>query len=133
VIISAVNAALTVGLLVAIGIPHKITLTVFVFVFGLLPIVGNLISNTLVCLSALLVAGPLQVAAALVFLVFVHKLEYFLNSKIIGRVVHLPVLVTLLALLVGEAMFHVSGMILAVPVILFVRAELQTVTIGPRP
>jgi len=127
VIISAINAGLTFGLLVVLGIPHKVALTVMVFVFGLLPIVGNLISNTLICISALLSAGPIQVIAALVFLVVVHKLEYFLNSKIIGNVVKLPVLITLLGLIVGEALFRISGMILAVPIILFIRAQLRAV------
>jgi predicted PurR-regulated permease PerM len=33
----------------------------------------------------------------------------------------------LLGLIIGESLFHISGMILAVPVILFVRAELHAV------
>jgi predicted PurR-regulated permease PerM len=131
VVISLVNTALTLGLLLALGIPHKIALTVLVFVFGLVPIVGNLVSNTAICFAALIWAGPWQVLAALLFLVFVHKLEYFLNSKIIGNIVHLPMYLTLLGLIVGEELFRVSGMILAVPVILFARLELSAVRLAP--
>ncbi len=127
VVISLVNTVLTFGLLVALNIPHKVALTVLVFVFGLLPIVGNLISNTLICLSAFIWAGLLQVLVALAFLVIIHKLEYFLNGKIIGNIVKLPMSLTLLGLIVGEAMFGISGMILSIPVILFVRAELTAV------
>lgn len=130
VVIALVNAGLTAGLLLVLGIPHKIALTVLVFVLGLLPIVGNLISNTLVCLSALLWTGPVQVLAALAFLVVIHKLEYVLNGKIIGHTVKLPLYLTLLSLIVGELLFHISGMILAVPVILFVRTELAAVPVG---
>jgi predicted PurR-regulated permease PerM len=130
VVISLVNTGLTLGLLVALGIPHKVALTVLVFVFGLLPVVGNLISNTLICLSAFLWAGPVQVVAALVFLVVIHKLEYFLNGKIIGDIVKLPMALTLVGLIVGESLFHISGMILSIPIILFVRAELGTVKVG---
>ena len=126
-VIALINAGLTFGLLVVLGVPHKIALTVLVFVFGLLPIVGNLISNTIVCISALLWTGPLQVIAALVFLVLIHKLEYFLNGKIIGHIVKLPLYITLLSLIVGEALFHISGMILAIPVILLVREELSAI------
>ncbi len=129
VVISLVNTALTFGLLVALNIPHKVALTVLVFVFGLLPIVGNLISNTLICLSAFLWAGLVQLVAALVFLVVIHKLEYFLNGKIIGNIVKLPMSITLLALIVGEALFGISGMILSIPVILFARAELSAVRV----
>ncbi len=131
VIISLVNTALTVGLLLVLGIPHKIALTVLVFVFGLVPIVGNLVSNTAICFAALIWAGPWQVVAALVFLVLVHKLEYFLNSKIIGNIVHLPMYLTLLGLIVGEELFRVSGMILAIPVILFARVELSAIRLAP--
>jgi len=133
VIISLINAILTLGLLLVLGIPHKIALTVMVFVFGLLPIVGNLISNTLICISALLWAGLLQLIAALVFLVVIHKLEYFLNGKIIGNRVKLPMYITLLALIIGESLFHISGMILSIPVILFVRAELSAIKTNAGP
>ncbi len=131
VVISLVNTALTVVLLVALGIPHKVALTVLVFVFGLLPIVGNIISNTLICVSAFLWAGLVQVLAALAFLVVIHKLEYFLNGKIIGNIVKLPMSITLLALIVGEALFGISGMILSIPVILFARGELSGIRLAP--
>jgi predicted PurR-regulated permease PerM len=135
VVISLINAILTLGLLLVLGIPHKIALVVMVFVFGLLPIVGNLISNTLICISALLWAGFVQLVAALVFLVVIHKLEYFLNGKIIGNFVKLPMYITLLGLIIGESLFHISGMILSIPVILFVRAELSAIktNIGTSP
>jgi predicted PurR-regulated permease PerM len=129
VVISLINAGLTFGMLFLLGIPHKVALTVMVFVFGLLPVVGNLVSNTLVCVSAFLWTGPVQVVAALVFLVVIHKLEYFLNGKIIGHIVKLPMSITLMGLIVGEALFRISGMILAIPVILFVRAELTGVSV----
>jgi predicted PurR-regulated permease PerM len=127
VVISAINAVLTLCLLFVLGIPNKVALIVLVFVFGLLPIVGNLISNTLICISALLWSGLFQVVAALIFLVVIHKLEYFLNGKIIGNFVKLPMYITLLALIVGEALFHISGMILSIPVILFIRAEMNEI------
>lgn len=131
VVISLINTGLTLGLLVVLGIPHKAALTVMVFVFGLLPIIGNLISNTLICLSAFLWAGLVQVVAALAFLIVIHKLEYFLNGKIIGNVVKLPMYLTLLGLIVGEALFGISGMILSIPTILFVRAELGAIKVAP--
>jgi predicted PurR-regulated permease PerM len=127
VVISLINAVLTLGLLLVLGIPHKLALTVLVFIFGLLPIIGNIISNTLICLSALLWSGSIQVVAALVFLVIIHKLEYFLNGKIVGNIVKLPMYLTLLALILGEALFHISGMILSIPVLLFVRSELRQI------
>ena len=51
--------------------------------------------------------------AALAFLVLLHKLEYFLNSKIIGDRIKNPVWLTLIALIVGERFMGIPGMILA--------------------
>lgn len=41
-----------------------------------------------------------------------HKLEYFLNSKIIGDRIKNPVWLTLLALIIGERFMGIPGMIL---------------------
>ena len=44
---------------------------------------------------------------ALVFLIAIHKLEYFLNSKIIGERIRNPIWLTLLALIVGERLMGI--------------------------
>jgi predicted PurR-regulated permease PerM len=129
VIISIINTILTLAMLIILDIPHKIILTVFCFLFGLIPVVGNLISNTLICLAAFLWSGTWQAAVVLGFLVAIHKLEYFLNGKIIGHMVKIPMFITLLGLLVGEALFRIPGMILAVPVLLFIREEMKSIRI----
>jgi predicted PurR-regulated permease PerM len=132
-IISLINTTLTLGILVVLQIPHKITLMVLVFVFGLLPVIGNIISNTIICSAAFIWSGLWQVVAALIFLVGIHKLEYFLNSKIIGHFTSMPIYITLLALLIGEMLFHISGMIIAIPTILFIREELRAIQIHTKP
>jgi predicted PurR-regulated permease PerM len=58
-------------------------------------------------------------------LVGIHKLEYFLNSKIIGDIVHLPMVMTLLSLIVCEVLLGLVGLILAVPLVLYLRHELE--------
>lgn len=128
-IISLINTCLTLLILLLLQIPHKITLLVLVFIFGLLPVVGNIISNTIICSAAFIWSGVWQVVAALVFLVSIHKLEYFLNSKIIGHFTALPMYVTLMALLVGEMLFHISGMIIAVPMVIFIQQELANIKV----
>lgn len=129
-LISLINSILTLCMLFILNIPHKLTLTVFVFIFGLLPIVGNIISNTLICSAALIWTGMWQFFAALIFLIVIHKLEYVLNGKIIGHIVQLPMHITLLALILGEAFFHIPGMILAVPMVLFIREQLSSIQLN---
>lgn len=126
-LISLINSVLTLLLLIILQIPHKITLTVLVFIFGLLPIIGNIISNVLICSAALIWTGKWQFIISLIFLIVIHKLEYILNGKIISHFVALPMHITLLALVIGESLFHIPGMILAIPTVLFLREQLLLV------
>jgi predicted PurR-regulated permease PerM len=60
---------------------------------------------------------------ALIFLVVLHKLEYFLNSKIIGDRIRNPMWLTLLGLIVGEKLMGIPGMILAPVVLYYIKVE----------
>src|SRR6266550_3176308 len=81
--ISLINTMLTATFLFAVHMPHAPLLIAATLLCGLVPIVGNLVSNTIIVFIALTISLKLAIAA-LVFLVVIHKLEYFLNSKIIG-------------------------------------------------
>ena len=60
---------------------------------------------------------------AFVFLVLVHKLEYFLNSKIVGDRIKNPMWLTLLGLVLGEKLMGIPGMILAPVVLHYIKVE----------
>jgi predicted PurR-regulated permease PerM len=59
----------------------------------------------------------------LIFLVVIHKLEYFLNSKIVGNRIRNPFWLTLLALLVGEKLMGIPGMVLAPVILNYIKME----------
>ncbi|HXX95391.1 MAG TPA: AI-2E family transporter [Planctomycetota bacterium] len=116
--ISALNALFTaVFLLVALPsfgvvLPLHKTLVILTFVVGLIPVLGNLISNTAIVVIALGTSFGAAVAA-LVFLIVIHKLEYFLNAKIVGSHIHAKAWEILLAIICFEASFGLAGVILA--------------------
>lgn len=127
--ISAVNTLVTVLYLFAIlpiagvSLPFKTALTCLVFVAGLIPVVGNLISNTAVTIISLghsLTAG----VASLAFLVIVHKAEYFLNAKIIGSKINAKAFELLIVMLVFEHLFGVGGIVLAPVIYAYLKKEL---------
>ena len=70
--------------------------------------------------------------AALVFLIVVHKLEYFLNSKIIGQWIRNPVWLTLIGLVIGERLMGIPGLVLAPVVLNYIRVEMLKVEMPPR-
>jgi len=116
--ISALNTAFTAAyLLVALPIagihlPYAKTLVVVTFIAGLLPVVGNLISNTVIVIVSLSQSLTLAVAS-LAFLVVIHKAEYFLNARIVGARIHAKAWELLVAMLVMEAAFGIAGLVAA--------------------
>ena len=122
ILISIINTALTSVFLLWNGYPYSTVLIMLTFLCGLLPIIGNIISNTLIVGVAFTIS-PRMALVALIFLVVIHKLEYFLNSKIIGDRIRNPMWLTLIAILLGERLMGVAGMILAPVVLHYIKVE----------
>jgi predicted PurR-regulated permease PerM len=131
IVISAINTVFTAIFVMAVGLPYAVVVIGATFLCGLIPVIGNLISNTVIVGIGFTVS-PKMALAALVFLVVIHKLEYFLNSKIIGRRIHNPLWLTLLALVLGEKLMGVSGMILAPVVLNYIRMEASRIEAKPQ-
>jgi predicted PurR-regulated permease PerM len=128
ILISAINTALTATFVFAAGLPNAAVIIGVTFLCGMVPVIGNLVSNTIITVIAFTVS-PRMALLALGFLVVIHKLEYFLNSKIIGDRIRNPVWLTLLGLLLGEKLMGIPGLILAPVVLHYVRAEALQVEI----
>ena len=126
--ISLINTVLTAIFVVMVRLPHAPLVIAITFLCGLVPIVGNLVSNTIIVFLALTVSLKLAIGA-LVFLVAIHKLEYFLNSKIIGDRIRNPVWLTLIALIIGERLMGIPGLILAPVVLNYLRVEMLKVEV----
>ena len=128
--ISAINTLLTaiflfiVLPLAGVHLPYSKTLVLITFIAGLLPVVGNLISNTMIVLVALGLSFNVAIAA-LAFLIFVHKLEYFINARIIGNRIDAGAWELLLAMLLMEAIFGVGGLLLAPIIYAYIKSELR--------
>lgn len=124
-IISAINTAISTVVILLLDLPYPVVMIFTVFFCGLLPAIGNLFSNTVLIINAFVSIGPWGAGVCVALLVFIHKLEYFLNSKIIGSMVELPMIITLASLLICEMLLGFVGMILAIPLFLTLRHELE--------
>lgn len=127
--ISALNTLLTAIFLAivlpALGTPLPLTKTMIAvtFVAGLLPIIGNLISNTVIFIIALSVS-PMAAVGSLIFLVLLHKLEYFVNAHIVGTQIRARAWELLIAMLVMEAAFGITGLVAAPIFYAYIKDEL---------
>jgi predicted PurR-regulated permease PerM len=127
--ISALNALLTAIYLLlvlpsfGVHLPFTKTMIVVTFLVGLMPVLGNLVSNTIIVVISL--SNSLYIAAAsLVFLILIHKLEYFVNARIIGGQIQARAWELLIAMVVMEAAFGVQGVIAAPIFYAYVKKEL---------
>ena len=98
--------------LCGVSLPLTKTMIVVTFVAGLLPVVGNLISNTVIFIVSL-AHSPMIAISSLAFLVAIHKLEYFLNARIVGAQIRASAWELLTAMLVMESAFGLPGLVAA--------------------
>ncbi|MFT4047226.1 MAG: AI-2E family transporter [Solimonas sp.] len=110
--------------LFGIHLPLTKTLVAITFIAGLLPILGNLISNAVIIVVSLSQDLPVAIAS-FVYLVVIHKLEYFLNARIIGSNINARAWELLIAMLVMEAAFGIPGLIAAPIFYAYFKEELR--------
>jgi predicted PurR-regulated permease PerM len=109
--------------LAGVHLPLTKTMILVTFIVGLLPVIGNLISNAIIVVIALSVSLYVAIAA-LVFLILIHKLEYFLNARIVGSQINARSWELLLAMLLAEALFGLPGLVAAPIYYAYVKREL---------
>lgn len=128
--IAAINTLLTGAFLLAglpsfgVHLPLAKSLVILTFVVGMLPVIGNLLSNTVMVVVALSVS-PYVAVAALSFLIVIHKLEYFLNARIVGAQISARAWELLVAMLFMEAAFGMSGLVAAPIYYAYLKDELS--------
>ncbi len=128
--ISAINTLLTFLYLVlvlptaSVQLPLVKTMLILTFFAGLLPVVGNLISNSVIVVVSLSVSFSVA-AWSLLFLVLIHKLEYFLNARIIGSHIQAKTWELLLVMLFMESAFGLAGLVAAPIYYAYVKKELR--------
>jgi predicted PurR-regulated permease PerM len=128
--ISAINTVLTAIYLVVVlpllgsHLPFTKALIALCFIGGLLPVFGNLISNSVIVVVSLS-QGFAVAVGSLAFLIVIHKLEYFLNARIVGGEIKAAAWELLCALLVFEAAFGLPGLVAAPIFYAYGKAELR--------
>lgn len=115
---------LVLPLLMDVHLPLLKTMVVLTFILGLIPVVGNLVSNSIIVIISLSVSLQLALMS-LGYLVAIHKLEYFLNARIVGGQIKARVWEILLAMLTMEAAFGLGGVVAAPIYYAYLKSELS--------
>lgn len=132
-LIALVNAILSTIFLWIFGFPNLIALGIMIFLLGLIPVMGVIISLIPLCAIAFKIGGLLKIVYVLVMIAVIHAIEtYFLNPKFMSNKTHMPIFYTFLILLVSEHFFGVWGLIVGVPVFMFL-LDILEVPVGLHP
>jgi predicted PurR-regulated permease PerM len=127
--ISAINTVFTAVYLVValplfgVHLPLTKSLIALTFIVGLLPVVGNLISNTVIVVVSM-AHSPSVALSSLAYLIVIHKIEYFLNARIVGARIRAHAWELLLAMLAMEAAFGLAGVVAAPVYYAYLKEEL---------
>ena len=115
-LVSIITGTATFVWLLVFGVPYAILLGIAVAILDLIPVVGSTIGGIVVTLVAATVSWPIAIATAAFYVAWRFLEDYLLVPKIIGRVVDVPAVVTVVAILVGAALLGVLGAFVAIPV-----------------
>lgn len=130
VVIALFNATMTAILLFVVmpifgvHIPFSKSLVLATFVFGLIPIIGNLIINIIMCIVAFTISFGVSIVV-LIYLILIHKVEYILNAKIVGTKINAGICELLIAMFFLETIFGIIGLVFAPIFYAFIKLSLK--------
>ena len=122
-VIAVFNTLLTFILLWLIEVENAFFLCAIVFACSFIPVLGVIISSVPIALMAILQPdGSLWLAGqSVIGIIIIHLIESsVLNPKIVGNVLHVHPFMVLAVLTIGEHFFGIWGLLLAVPVWVFI-------------
>jgi len=121
VFIAMLNTTLTAVGLWVLNIKPVALLSIIVFFAGLIPVLGIFISSVPILLLAFNLQGWILALKAAGMIAFVHAVEaYFLNPNIFSAVLKINPIITLIILYIGHSLFGLWGILLGVPVSVYI-------------
>ncbi|SEA86675.1 Predicted PurR-regulated permease PerM [Chitinophaga terrae (ex Kim and Jung 2007)] len=105
-----------------LGIKYAILLGVMSAIFNIIPYVGILTAAILSILVTLATGAPIQALQAGITLFLVHLLDSnILFPSIVGSKVRINALVTIIGVVLGNMLWGIPGMFLAIPIIAIIK------------
>ena len=126
-IVSLIDATLICVALVLLGVENPLLLSVVVFVFSFVPVVGVILSAVPIVVMALVQSnGSLALALwALGAVLLVHLIEAtVLSPRIVGKMLHLHPVLGIVVLGIAHEIFGIWGLLLAYPVTVYLISRL---------
>ena len=132
-VIATVNCILTTLALWIMDFTQLMGLSILIFLLGLIPVAGVIISLVPLCTIAYSLGGFIQVFYIVLVIMVIHAIEaYILNPKLMSSKTDLPVFYTFIVLIFSEHFFGVWGLIVGIPVFVFMLDVLEVKSNPPK-
>jgi predicted PurR-regulated permease PerM len=119
-LVAFINGVLSTIMLAALGFPQVLGLGFMVFIFGMIPVAGVIITLIPLTIIAYKVGGVMKIVYILVMIAILHALEsYVLNPKLMSAKTKLPVFITFAVLLISEHFMGIWGLLIGLPLFMF--------------
>ncbi|MEO6168555.1 MAG: AI-2E family transporter [Chitinophagales bacterium] len=113
---SAIVAALNSTALIILGIKYAILIGIISALLNIIPYIGGLISISLAMIMALITKSPSYVLFVFLAYIIIQFLDNnFLVPKIVASKVKINALVSIVVVLIGNAIWGIPGMFLSIP------------------
>lgn len=125
-IIALVNCILTTISLWILHFPQLGGLSIMIFLLGLIPVAGVIISLVPLVVIGYSIGGIMTVLYVGIAIAIVHCIEtYILNPNLMSSKTNLPVFYTFIVLIFSEHFFGIWGLIIGIPVFVFILDVLE--------
>jgi len=119
-VIALINSLLTIMGLYLFGFPYLLAMWFIVFIFSFVPVFGVIASSIPIMILGFIIGGFPMVLKVLLLIIVIHFIEaYFLNPHIYASRAKLPITLAFVALVIGEFVGGVWGLLLAIPTLYF--------------
>jgi predicted PurR-regulated permease PerM len=107
-------------------LPYALWVAIITGILEVIPLIGPIAAGMIACTIGFSQGGPSEAAAlAIVYVVLRQVEDQLVMPQVVGRAVHVHPLVTIFAVLTGEKIAGVLGMILAVPIAATIKVVLD--------
>lgn len=102
-----------------VGLKHAIFFAILCGLFEIVPFVGNFVGNMLAILMAVTQGGGSEMVIGIIitYALIQFLQTYLLEPLVVGNEVNLNPLFTIIALVIGELVWGIAGLVLAIPLL----------------
>lgn len=105
-----------------IGVKYSLLLALITGVFNVLPYVGIFSSMLIIAILTFATSSFTHVVLVIIALIIIHMIDSnFIVPKIVGSKVKVNSLFAMLSIIIGEMVWGISGMFLAIPILAIVK------------